>query len=549
MFMHTKHISKLVLLSFTAFSAIATWAQDTTKRRTVDITSTFKPTLKEAAKINFNATPPTADTSRPRLQYNIPNQNLLFSYQPGTLKPLALQVDTMGKWNNESYVKAGFGMLKTPYLEAGISLGDGKTAGANLYARHISSQGRRRYQDFANTNVDVSAFNQFGKNMEWDGRIGLLQEKYYQYGFQPDTLDFAKDSLRIKYQTWRGRISFHNINPTTYGISYAPEMKVAVFSDGRNNSESNTYINLPLQKAVGRVFEADVAASADFTRYKPGKEPVVNNTIYALTPSILFKTPNAFVQAGIKPSWDNGVFQIFPNFIAELSTTNKAISLQLGWVGYFRKTSYQYVAGINPWVQAPEGLENTQVDERFAGIKGSVGDHLNYSAKVGLNRYMNQPLFINDTVSGKSFVVVNESKMNVLHVGGDVGYTVGDKFSWVTNFAINQYTNLKTYNKAYGLVPVEVRSNIRIQVMKDLYVKGDIYAFNGTWYRTKESSGKLPGAADLGAGAEFNITKNVKLWAQFNNILNKEYQRWNQYPVYGFNLMGGVIYSFAQNNK
>ena len=100
-------------------------AQDTTKKRSVSITSSFKPVLKESAKINFGAAPPTADTVRPRLNYDIPNQNLLFPYQPGTLKPMALQIDTSGRWDNTSYIKAGFGSLKTPYVQAGFSFGDG----------------------------------------------------------------------------------------------------------------------------------------------------------------------------------------------------------------------------------------------------------------------------------------------------------------------------------------------------------------------------------------------------------------------------------------
>jgi hypothetical protein len=72
-------------------------AQDTTGKK-VKITSSFKPVLKEAAKINFNASPAIVDTSRPRLQYNIPNQNLAFAFQPGTLRPLALGVDSGGAW-------------------------------------------------------------------------------------------------------------------------------------------------------------------------------------------------------------------------------------------------------------------------------------------------------------------------------------------------------------------------------------------------------------------------------------------------------------------
>src|SRR5918997_368263 len=127
----------LVFLLMFGFFALA---QDTTRRppRAVEVTSTFKPVLKEAAKINLNATPPSADTTRPRLQYQIPNQNLNFAYVPGTLKPMALSIDTGGRWANHNYIKVGVGTLKTPYLESGLSFGDGKTAGVNAYVRHTS---------------------------------------------------------------------------------------------------------------------------------------------------------------------------------------------------------------------------------------------------------------------------------------------------------------------------------------------------------------------------------------------------------------------------
>ena len=87
---------------------------------------------------------------------------------------------------------------------------------------------------------------------------------------------------------------------------------------------------------------------------------------------------------------------------------------------------------------------------------------------------------------------------------------------------------------------------MRVQVLKDLYVNTTIYAFDGPWSLTKAGREDLPLAMDLSAGLEFKVYKNIKLWAQFNNVFNKEYQRWNQYPVYGFNILGGVVFSFAQ---
>ncbi len=60
--------------------------RDTARKRTIDITSTFKPVLKDAVKINFHAGPVLADTSHHALTYSIPSQFLFLSYQPAELK-------------------------------------------------------------------------------------------------------------------------------------------------------------------------------------------------------------------------------------------------------------------------------------------------------------------------------------------------------------------------------------------------------------------------------------------------------------------------------
>lgn len=535
----------ILVLGTSAFGQI-----DTSKKRIVEVTSTFKPALHEAAKINLNATPPVVDTTKPRLQYNLPNQNLLFPYQPGSLKPLALEIDTGGRWDNNSYIKAGFGSQRTPYMQAGISFGDGKTAGLNIYAKHLASQGKKEFQDFSHTDLSLGGFFQTAKSLEWNAKLGMKSDQTYKYGFMPENLSFPTDSLKQRFQTWYGRVSFHNLQPTSFGLSYAPEIKIDVFNDNHNNNESNTYVNLPLEKSVGKTFAVDLGITFDLTRYKPGGKTAINNTMYYLSPAVLFKTPNVIIQAGVRPTWDNKSSKIYPNVMAEVSTPDKRFSLIAGWVGYLRKTSYQYLASFNPWIWAPAGLKNTGIEERYVGFKGSAGDHFSYSTKVGFNKLTNQPLFVNDTMSGKSFIVLNESQLKVLHYGGEIGYTVQEKFSLIAGFNFNHYLSQKDYDKPYGLLPVELNAALRIQILKDLYLSSDLFSWGINYYRKKDgvSSGKLKGAFDLNAGLDFKITKNVKLWTQFNNIFNKQYQRWNQYPVYGLNFVAGAIFAFDQKN-
>ena len=546
---------KIFFLAAGIFSFSVSWSQkDTTGKGAIDITSTFKPVLRQAAKINFQASPPPADTTKAKLKYDMPNQNLLFAYQPGNLKPLALNVDSGGRFDNSSYIKAGFGSLRTPIVQVGISFGDGKTAGLNIYARHVASEGKREFQKFNNTDVRLSGFFRSGNNLEWDASIGMKQHRTYKYGFEPQTLSFPNDSLKQNFQTIAARVAMHNINKTEFGLTYWPEVKIDIFSDHLKNSESNTVLNLPLQKTIGTAKEwaVNLGITFDLTRLTPRDKSVVNNTMYYISPSVLYKTSKVNAQVGIRPSWDNRTFKLFPNVLADINTSDKRFTFQLGWTGYVRKTNYQYLASQNPWLWLPASFKNTWVEERFAGFKGSVGDHFSYAAKVGFNRLTNQPLFVNDTTpnfGGKSFRVVNESRINVVNFGGELGYAIHEKLSVVTGLTFNQYTGLKDNAEAWGMIPLELKTALRLQIIKDLWLKGDLFALSGSHYMKKDGSpGKLGGATDLNAGLEFKITKNINLWTQFNNIFNKTYQRWNQYPVYGFNFTGGIVFSFDQKN-
>lgn len=546
-----KHMIKVSLgLIICMGAALTVSAQKKDTTRSVDITSSFRPVLKAPAKLAFNATPPSADTTRPRLQYDIPNPNLLFAYQPGSLKPLAMAIDTNVAFGNSNYIKAGFGSLRTPYVQAGFSFGDGNTAGVNIYARHVSSQGKREFQDFTNTQVKLSGFYKTAGNVELNASLGMKQERTYKYGYLPETLSFPKDSIRQRFQTISARLAARNLESTEFGLNYAPEIRIDIFGDHIKNNESNTVVNLPLEKTVGKDFAVNLGVTFDLTRLSPDNKSAVNNTMWYLSPSVVYKSTTLRLQGGIRPSWDNKAFKMFPNILAEVGTEDQRFTFQAGWTGYVRKTSFQYLASQNPWLWVPGELRNTWIEERYAGFKGTVGDHFTYSAKVGFNKLSNQPLFINDTTAacdGKSFAVVYADKMNVLNLGGELGYTVAEKFSVISSLSFNQFTGLRGQQKAWGMLPLEFNTALRLQVIRDLWLKTDLFAWSGPRYMRQDGSdGKLSGAFDLNAGLEFKITRSLNLWTQFNNIFNKEYQRWNQYRVYGFNFVGGIIFSFDQ---
>jgi len=535
-------------------------AQDTNKRKTIDVTSTFKPVLREASKINFSTIPPAADTSRPRLSYSIPAQNLFFSYMPAELKPVALQIDSVSSWDYSNFIKAGIGNVHQPYLKAGFSFGDGKNTFFNVFASHFTSKGSRTFQKNNATSVGAAVTYKTKSNLEWNGSLGFSSDDYFLYGYQPDTIKYEKKELRRRYQTFEGKINLRNTVPTEFGLTYNPGIRVSVFGDGRTTrgSEANTVVTLPLEKSFGEDFTFGLGAVADLTNYRlkglsTGKN-TINNNLYQVPIALAYKSTNFYIHGGIIPSWEKKDFSLLPNVMADITTSDKKLTLQLGYIGYFEKGSYQRFASINPWLIQPDSLLlNTKVTELYGGLKGSLGDHFSYSAKFGYLRYRNTPLFVNDyeaDTTGKQFSVIYEPKMDVARAHGEVVYTVGEKFSATAGVTYSHFAKLQKEEKAWGMIPVEYNVGLRWQLIKNLWLNSELWAFDGAQYRAKNNGpSKDAAAVDLSAGVEFQITRNFNLWVQLNNIFNNEYQRWHQYHVYGFNILGGITYSFNQKKK
>lgn len=545
-----------LLLSFGLLVVAIAFSQDTTgKKRTIDITSSFKPVLREAVKINFNAAAPVVDSSKPKLTYTIPQQNLVLGYLPAQLKPVALQIDSANAWKYSNYIKLGAGNVHLPYAQTGFSFGDGKNSFFNIFANGYASKGK--YNDFQKNNytaVSADGTVRTASNLEWNGGLGFKSEDYFFYGFQPTTLVFTKDQLRQRFQGYEGKLSLRNMQPTEFGLTYNPNIKVDVF--GGNNfigkaNETNTLVNLPLTKTFGEMFSFNLGLTADLTHYTPVAANAIQNNLYYVSPSVHVKNDNFSLTAGVSPAWDNKQFHLLPNIMADIVTNDKSFTLQLGWIGSYDKGSYQRYASINPWIAEPTSLMNTRAQELYAGIKGSLLDHFSYSAKIGAVQYRNMALFVNDSIDGKTFKTIYSPSVQAIKMHGEIAWTRGEDISWTNAITLTHYSKVQGELAPWGLVPLEITSSLRWQLFKDFFLKGDLYGYGAAPYQQKLSATTYKDATgqsgvDVNAGVEFKVTRALNLWLQMNNIFNDKYQRWNQYPVYGFNILGGIVFSFNQ---
>ncbi len=541
----------LFILAIGCIAAANAAAQrDTSKTQSIDITSSFKPVLRNAVKINFSGSQLAADTGRPMLGYTIPSQNLFYAYQPVTLKPLALVQDTNLYLGSRNYLKAGFGSYSTPYLAAGFSFGDGKKSLLNLTGDYIASKGTDiKYQDYTMLNVKGTGSYFTEKNEVYAGASVSLNN-YYLYGYDHAVYNYTKLNVRQQFQDITISGGIRNTVSTPWDISYNPNMQLSFFTNKDRLSETTIILEAPAEKKINDELSIKLTAKGDFTNYAtkgfiPNNIKIGNN-IVQLSPAFVYTTPLIKLHGGITPTWTNGKFEWLPDIYAEVKLQEKVFLVQAGWVGRYIKNTYRNLSAINPYLQTLTRQDNTKEIEYYGGIKATMGKHFNFSAKAGWITYRDLPIFINDTATDeKTFFISNETKAKNLRIHGDISYIIQDKFTLTAGVTFNGYTGLKVNAKAWHTIPMEFTSSLRWWAFERLLLKGDFYFYNGGNYLTKANTSRpLTGGTDLSAGAEFKINKQFSAWMNANNILNDKYERWHNYEVYGLNLTAGILIKF-----
>ena len=546
-------VSDIVPISNTAVVTAATISRaaltDTSNPKEVLITSSFKPSLRNAAKINFSATTPFIDTTKLILSYRIPSQNLFFSYQPVPIKPLALAADSAYAWQNNQFVKLGFGSFSTPFAQIALSFGDGKNQIISVNAQHVSSKGDINFQEFGKTAIGVSAIINTPDFLSYTGKASYNNSTQYLYGFQPSTLNFSKDNLLQAFNTFGVEFGVENTVPTAAGLNYHPEIKAIYFSANGKANETNLLVSAPFSKTFDKDYNLSMGLNADIATYNNTANTRAlqfNNNVFFINPSIGIIKSNLTINLGVSPTWNNQQFSMLPHITAEANIKASNISVELGWLGSYQVNRLRTIAGINPFIEIPNtNILNTKIAEQYLGLKGSTGNHLSFKARLSLLQLFDQPLFINNITDGKTFNVVYDKKIQAIILHAEAAYREQEKFSVIGALNLTEYSSLTNYEKAYGLIPMEISGTFKWKMLKLVTIKAEAFLRDGSAFLNKSlQSNKLAPSADLNLGADIKLLPKLSIWLQMNNLLNNTYQRWNQYEVLGFNVLGGVVYSF-----
>jgi hypothetical protein len=542
------------LLAMTAFWALHSSAQSVSKNtadttKVVTITSSFKPSLRPQSKIIFLAATPFLDNSKVAMQYLIPSQNISFGYQAVAVTPLAYVPDSVILSRRNHFIKVGLGNLNTIIAEAGFNIGDGVKNNTYIGGGYKKMKGPLFAQEFTDINFSINSAHQIGDAHDLSVKFTTASTTRYAYGFKPTTIQYTKDNILNKYNSAGITVHLANKTDAFFGIHYTPTISFDYLQSGVDEREFETSIAAPVSKNLGTDFKISLQPTASFSNTIlptiPSNITIVNN-LFSMPSTFSWITNKFQVHLGAAPTVNNGTYAVLPQVSGVAILPNNGLRIELGWSGHFEKNNLRSLAAINPWVRIPNNFSNTKITEQFLGVKLPVGDHFTYGAKLSLLEYENQALFVNAFTDGRLFKVLFEPTLRAVQLQANVSYTLQDKLNILGGITYKKFSGLTVQKEAFGLLPLEFNGSLHWKFSNKISLTSTLYAWDGAQAMDAQMAiKKLPAAADFSLGATFTVVKSAKFWLQLNNLLDNRYQRWNQYEVFGRNVVAGFVYSFS----
>jgi hypothetical protein len=530
----------------------STIKMDTIPEKVVTILSDFKPQLKQVAKINFNNASVQNDTSSLHIDYNIPSQNLSFQYKPISLVPRSYKVDSVILAKNNGSVKIGFGNYLQRDIELNYNFNDAYSNQHTINVYNNAYTGLHHLQTLNDIGLNYYNSINLNDNNRIISNLYYKQSERNRYGMVPDSSSFPISNYKQNYYLAGVSFSWINDNNEKRKLQYIPIFNYEHFEGftGATNNwvNINNKFSFNSKSAVKLKFDLNYS----FNQLKSIKNGTIANYYVSFNPTIQMNKFGSTIDLGISPINENGKFNLYPifNFSKKLNDTN--YTLNAGWNTIILNNQYTTLVTLNPWLNVPNTMELTTHDKKFVEVKINAGKRLDYVINFSLNNYKNLALFnrqinVNPAVNGLLYNAIFEKEASTIELEANIRYQFSDKLLVINKLKYIQFNSLLENAKPWGILPLELDSKINWLPNNKWNIAGGLKFWTGaTMFNENSQPIDMKNALVLNAMVQYKLTSKWSTWVKGENLLDRPYERWLDYPSLGVQLMGGVVYSFRK---
>jgi len=559
-----KMIKRLVILPLVSVIAFSAFGQGTERdyNEEVTIRGSYDPTINQAFKIN---------TKPETFSLTLKNPEFVFESieveQPTqiTLEPIdaaKIRTDRKAKIYN-NYLKLGIGSWVSPYIDFAHSSGS-KDAVFNASIFHLSSF--RNIPDYSPSPYSNSRVNVGWKKLmnnhvfSISAGYGLNTNRYY--GYKPDdfpNITMDEDNLKQMFNLIKANVGFKSQYKKESKLHHAFNVSAYYYFDKFKTSETNAQFDFDLHKAfsVTKLLNFQHLGLEGKVEYYGNKDTIKSNTDVLIEGTPYFKAKYGIVNflIGLRFAYlssSNSIFAFNPIVKADLNIIPEALTIYAGIGGGLEKNSFLNLSDKNPWVSSVIPLEwqNNKFDIS-GGVRGNIARQLGFNLQARFVSFKNMGFFVNTSESKIWGPPIPMNKFNVFYddgnvtnFSGELTYQFGTDIKIWLNGEYNIY-NLDSltqpYHKPISLVSLGGSWLIKkkVNVWLEATYAGQRYAVDNELLIVAQEI-TLDGFFDLNLGLSYNITKDFSVWLSGTNLLNKNYQRYYNYPVQGLEIMGGI---------
>ena len=544
----TADLSKLIITN-----NIATPKLDTIPEKEVSIISAFKPQLKNIAKLNFTKATNKIDTSTTVLNYQVPTQNLSFQYRPISLIPRSYKEKETSFPVNTTNLKVGFGNYNNQFFEASYNAIDVNKQSHAFEASFETSNGMQYLQQFNHKNFAYIGSLQLNENYAIQTEAFFQNMQRYRFGLVPDNSSVALGEYAQPFTLFGTSIKWVNENSKNSLVNklFNPTIKFENFKGLA--STNNLWVEMfnPMSITLKGTGKLNLDFSYNYNKYTHSNHVNQSNSIFVIQPSIELNKWNATIKVGVNPSFTTKEFALFPvvQFSKKLNDTNYL--LVANWQTILTNNNYASLSMVNPWIAAPTSLKITTQEKKELNLFINASKNLQYNFGLSLNDYRNIPFFnrINNVAKsqffGLQFQPIFEYRAITLEFVTAMRYQLSDQFIVKANAKYIQFNSIKENTNAWGILPLNFNGELSWYPSKKWSINGAMQYWSGASFENETNNAyDLNKAIVLNASFNYQLTTHLKAWAKAENLLDKKYQRWAEYPSLGVQLIAGIVYSF-----
>jgi len=432
---------------------------------------------------------------------------------------------------------------------------------------------------YMNSKVDAS-YSKRDRDMNWGADLGLQHQMYNWYGLPTGVYDQATiESIDERQNYFMGELGGHI--KVEDAIFKNASLKYRRFWDavksGENRgifkaglefpvSDETFGINLKLDYVGGNFDNANVNNTTNSPEIKYSNFQVGINPTLTMLRDDLTLNLGVNIVYGMDTENSDSDFYIYPAVTASYRLLDETVIAYGGIEGELRQNSYYGFVEGNPFVSPTLDIQPTDSQYNgYIGLKGQLLPNLSYNIKGSYTAENRSPLFKLNPQNGfrddekgyyygNSFEVFYDD-IKTLGLFGELNVDVNRNFTLGINAEVYDY-DTETDNPAWNL------PNLKGSLFMDYQIGEKWYAGINLFYigeredfSTVAAQNVLPSEYlatlikldsyfDANAHVGHRVSDQLSIFVKAANIANNNYQKWANYPVQGFQILGGVTYKF-----